>query len=730
MLASCSGSGDVFVRNIIEAETDGAPSEVFLMRAQLPAPQPGAMLKLAWHPVIPQILAVAAGPKVHIFMVPVDDPPQQDSIPLTEPGMEFPSWHPGRVATALAFSPDGGLLAVADDMGTVTMRHLEGGEDESEPGHSPVMEWEPFPGYQDNKAVAFMFFLGQTEEGGSCIVTGDATNQTLKLWSIPKQLPQRDATQLQTISFESNSGPGDFFNHVAVDTSLQLIIVANAARKQVYTLHYSTPIEPHGKAMAPLKAVDYIAMFSVRQAILSLTTSVESSESEITPGVAESRTQLLLYCVQTDAIQQYSLDPALCSLGMPANVQQQQQQEASVVELSKVAAHALPEPAVSQPSAAPTVSVTAVMPADNEPAAAPGDVSAGLAPSPEDITKPPQAPSLPSVTPKDMQGLLAAAHGPLSPGSSISTPMSDLQPPKSVAPQSAPSSTSVAAMTARPGQQQPLLPATAPQSIATTIGDLAVPSPGQLPSPMRLLHPADAVASKASQAGQSSSGSSMPVDAPMQMAAAATSDNVLTSQPPLPPMPTTLAKQSSLGHTQAADSANSNITETAPPSALILAPPVAAAMPEPSSSTSTVASSTVPAPPAAVAVPEVEEGEFVEEPAQAVPATVELVMGHPTTMITPAPATADVGAAQLAAIKREVEQLAAMQRALAAQISAGQQEVLQGELLCVISMLVISCVPPSFASSMLLQCSPFMCSQGVFWWSTPPKHTAGTCACL
>jgi hypothetical protein len=218
----------------------------------------------------------------------------------------------------VAFSPAGDLLVAADSAGSVHVWWLEG---DGEEGEAPLLSWQPFSSSSAAAgaaaaAVASVQFLHQAEDGSSVLMTGDARNAALKLWSLPPAAALNGASPvcLQAVQFVSSSkGASDVFCHAVVQRELQLVVLANTVRKQVYTLHYSLSSGAAASVTsAPAAAFDYAAFWGVMQPILSLATGLEAVESQAVPGEMAPQ-QLLLYTVQTDAIQQYFINPALCS---------------------------------------------------------------------------------------------------------------------------------------------------------------------------------------------------------------------------------------------------------------------------------------------------------------------------------------------------------------------------------------------------------------------------------
>lgn len=334
LLPTCHMQGDIAVRRVSEqpAAQDGAEATIegqLVMSAQLPASDlkgpsaadgPFAPVTLAWHPSVPQILAAGAGSSVHIYEVPAAAEFSSAAPPTSTPGITYSiagcSGSSGAVVTSVAFSPTGDLLVAGDSAGSVHGWWLEG----EEATDAPLVSWQPFEGaaaaYSGaskaaSSGIGSVRMLHQAADGSSLLLTGNANNSTIRLWALPAAgaggLP---LLQLQTVSFLGKPASGAVFCHVAVQPELQLVLLADTGRKQVYTLHYSLSSTDGGSngasATASDAAFDYAAFFSVKQPILSLSAIPEGGDD------AEEQ-QLLLYCVQTDAIQQYMLNTTLCS---------------------------------------------------------------------------------------------------------------------------------------------------------------------------------------------------------------------------------------------------------------------------------------------------------------------------------------------------------------------------------------------------------------------------------
>lgn len=136
-------------------------------------------------------------------------------------------------------------------------------------------------------------------------------NRELKLWaptSGPEESPSKSGAGtwrcIQTLEFQSSDAPdskfeNDIFNQLVVAPRASLILLANAKKNAIYAVHVEFGHNPAAARM------NYLAEFSVTMPILSLTVTEETVTE-----AGEGKVQI--YCVQTQAIQQYGLDVSQC----------------------------------------------------------------------------------------------------------------------------------------------------------------------------------------------------------------------------------------------------------------------------------------------------------------------------------------------------------------------------------------------------------------------------------
>ncbi|KAI7758388.1 hypothetical protein M8C21_001939, partial [Ambrosia artemisiifolia] len=132
-------------------------------------------------------------------------------------------------------------------------------------------------------------------------------NRELKIWAseseegwlLPSDADSWRCTQTLELKSSSESRIEDaFFNQVVALSQSGLLLLANAKRNAIYAVHLDYGANPETTRM------DYIAEFTVTMPILSFT-----GTSDLLPNGCHI---VQLYCVQTQAIQQYALDLSHC----------------------------------------------------------------------------------------------------------------------------------------------------------------------------------------------------------------------------------------------------------------------------------------------------------------------------------------------------------------------------------------------------------------------------------
>ncbi|XP_047938142.1 enhancer of mRNA-decapping protein 4-like [Salvia hispanica] len=169
-------------------------------------------------------------------------------------------------------------------------------------------------------------------------------NRELKIWVSASEegwLLPSDAESwncIQTLELRSSEGQLEegFFNQVAALSQAGLLLLANAKRNAIYAVHMEYGPNPAASCF------DYIAEFTVTMPILSFT-----GTSEVGPH-GEQIVQV--YCVQTQAIQQYALDLSQCLPPPTENVVYEKTDSSVSRDAASIEGIARMEPSGSKPS--------------------------------------------------------------------------------------------------------------------------------------------------------------------------------------------------------------------------------------------------------------------------------------------------------------------------------------------------------------------------------------------
>ncbi|CAD5180946.1 unnamed protein product [Musa acuminata subsp. malaccensis] len=168
----------------------------------------------------------------------------------------------------------------------------------------PLATLRPHDGEPVN-SVAFMASPHRPDHIN--LVTAGPLNREVKLWASTSEegwlLPgDSESWQCtQTLDLRSSLEPhleDAFFNQIVVLPQANLIVIANAKKNAIYAVHVDYGPCPASTHM------DYIADFTVTMPILSLTGTNDF--------LADGEQVVQIYCVQTQAIQQYAMELNQC----------------------------------------------------------------------------------------------------------------------------------------------------------------------------------------------------------------------------------------------------------------------------------------------------------------------------------------------------------------------------------------------------------------------------------
>ncbi|XP_048236001.1 enhancer of mRNA-decapping protein 4 isoform X2 [Ricinus communis] len=307
LLASTCIDGRVFIRKINEGPDEEEKPQIFeriVLALQIIAEGESVHPRVCWHPHKQEILIVAIRNRIlKIDTIKVGkaegfsaEKPLNCPIDKLIDGVQLAGKHDGEVTelsmcqwmtTRLASASADGTVKIWEDRKAV-----------------PLAILRPHDGNPVN-SVAFLTAPDRPDH--IVLITGGPLNQEVKIWAsaseegwlLPSDAESWQCRQTLTLNSSAESSVEDaFFNQVVALPRAGLFLLANAKKNAIYAIHIEYGSYPAATRM------DYIAEFTVTMPILSLTGTSDSLPS------GERIVQV--YCVQTQAIQQYALDLSQC----------------------------------------------------------------------------------------------------------------------------------------------------------------------------------------------------------------------------------------------------------------------------------------------------------------------------------------------------------------------------------------------------------------------------------
>ncbi|XP_024397428.1 enhancer of mRNA-decapping protein 4 isoform X1 [Physcomitrium patens] len=317
LLASASVDGRIYVRRILEGQSaEGSKvliTEQILLAIQFVGGWESCHPRVCWNLQTEDVLEVAIGPyvlsidvgKVQQAAPPggfLVDQPLQCQVENPVEGVCVVGGHDGTVTDLAVPSFSTSRVASASQDGTVRIWGDTSG--------IPLLSIMPHGG---DAVCAVAFLSAPRRPDHHVLLTAGPLNRELKLWapsSGPEESPSKVGTGtgawrcIQTLEFQSSDVADGYyedtiFNQLVVASRASLILLANAKKNAIYAVHVEFGHNPAAARM------NYLAEFSVKMPILSLTVA-EDSVTEAGEGKVQ------IYCVQTQAIQQYGLDVSQC----------------------------------------------------------------------------------------------------------------------------------------------------------------------------------------------------------------------------------------------------------------------------------------------------------------------------------------------------------------------------------------------------------------------------------
>ncbi|KAG0467995.1 hypothetical protein HPP92_017323 [Vanilla planifolia] len=306
LLASASIDGKVFIWKIDEGpDHEGKPQITGKLVLAVHLIGGGEYHpRICWHSHKQEILVVGIGSLVlKIDTIKVvrgkefsADEPLRCSLDKLVDGVQLVGRHDAEVTDLSISQWMTTRLASASNDGTVKIW-----EDRRA---MPLATLMPHEGQPVN-SVAFLMSPHRPDH--ITLLTSGPLNREVKMWTSTAEegwLLPSDAESWQcsqTLELRSSVEPRvdeAFFNQVVVLPQASLVLLANAKKNAIYAVHID-----YGPCPAATR-MDYIVDFSVTMPILSLT-----GTSDIFP---DGEHVVQIYCVQTQAIQQYALNLLQC----------------------------------------------------------------------------------------------------------------------------------------------------------------------------------------------------------------------------------------------------------------------------------------------------------------------------------------------------------------------------------------------------------------------------------
>ncbi|WCJ34624.1 Enhancer of mRNA-decapping protein 4 [Euphorbia peplus] len=307
LLASTCVDGRVFIRKISEGPDEEEKPQIFekiILALQIIVEGESVHPRVCWHPHKQEILMVAIGNC--ILKIDTTKVGKGEAFSAEKPlnchmdklidGVQLAGKHDGAVTelsmcqwmtTRLASASEDGTVKIWEDRKSV-----------------PLAILKPHDG---NPVKSVSFLTASDRPDHIVLLTGGPLNREVKIWAsageegwlLPSDAESWQCIQTLTLKSSTEASIEDsFFNQVVALPRAGLFLLANAKKNAIYAIHVDYGSYPAATHM------DYIAEFTVTMPILSLTGTSDS--------LPNGDHIVQVYCVQTQAIQQYALDLSLC----------------------------------------------------------------------------------------------------------------------------------------------------------------------------------------------------------------------------------------------------------------------------------------------------------------------------------------------------------------------------------------------------------------------------------
>ncbi|XAR67319.1 hypothetical protein NMG60_11002026 [Bertholletia excelsa] len=307
LLASASVDGRVYVWKITEGPDEEDKPQItgkIIIAIQIVGEGDSVHPRVCWHCHKQEVLVVGIGKRVlRIDTTKVGkgkvysaEEPLKCPIDSLIDGVQYVGEHEGEVTDLSMCQWMTTRLVSASMDGTIKIW-----EDRKE---QPLLVLRPHDGQPVNSVT---FLTAPHRPDHIILITGGPLNRVMKIWAssseegwlLPSDAESWHCTQTLELKSSAESRVEEaYFNQVVALSPAGLLLLANAKKNAIYAVHLEYGPNPAATRM------DYIAEFSVTMPILSFT-----GTSDLLP---HGEQVVQVYCVQTQAIQQYALDLSQC----------------------------------------------------------------------------------------------------------------------------------------------------------------------------------------------------------------------------------------------------------------------------------------------------------------------------------------------------------------------------------------------------------------------------------
>ncbi|PSS14302.1 Enhancer of mRNA-decapping protein [Actinidia chinensis var. chinensis] len=306
LLASVSVDGRVYVWKITEGSDEEDKPQItgkIVIAIQIVGEGESVHPRVCWHSHKQEVLIV--GIRKHVLRIDTTKVGKGEVCSAEEPlechinnlidGVQHIGEHEGEVTdlsmsqwmtTRLVSASTDGMIKIWEDR-----------------KQQPLVVLRPHDGQSVNSVT---FLTAPHRPDHIMLITGGPMNRELKIWAstneegwlLPSDSESLHCTQTLELSSAEPRLEEAFFNQVVALSQAGLLLLANAKKNAIYAVHLEYGPNPAATRM------DYISEFTVTMPILSFT-----GTSDLLP---QGEHLVQVYCVQTQAIQQYALDLTQC----------------------------------------------------------------------------------------------------------------------------------------------------------------------------------------------------------------------------------------------------------------------------------------------------------------------------------------------------------------------------------------------------------------------------------